>query len=163
MLGPHRIVEPLVLVNHRSEASERIRKLLILSAAASRMLVDETKLSKAIVRRRMKFRFGFRLGQRQRKQSPEEQFVIGGEAKWAEHSGMRSLLVTASIGEVVSCGMNQVLIQRCFWIERTQGMLDQGQLTVTGAASARWLSMVFFCCYHIPQGCRREEAKAQLL
>lgn len=59
---------------------------------------------------------------------------MSGQAERTEDSCLSGLLVAVGIRVVVFRRVNEVFIERRFGVKRTQGVFDQGQLSVTAAS-----------------------------
>ena len=69
------------------------------------------------MRRGVKFRVRLRLRERNRKQTPQVQFIVRGKPQRAEHPRLSGLQVVVLIGEVVPGRVDQVVYQRGSEIE----------------------------------------------
>ena len=139
MLGTDRVVERIACVADLGEAVERVGELLILSAAAVSVLVDQSQPPKAEVRRGVELAVGLNardagriaFGKRQGKQAPKVEFVGRGETAGAGDFDRRFLLVAVLVGVVVTRFEDEIFTKRLPGIEWAKRVLDQGQLTKT--------------------------------
>ena len=68
---------------------------------------------------------GFRLCKRERKQSIEVEFIVGGESEWTSHAGCGPFAIAMFVRVIVPNGVKQSWLERCLRIEGAERVFDK--------------------------------------